>query len=151
MSRADPARVIAAARGWLGTPYHDQASLKGVGADCLGLARGVWREVIGPEPRAVPAYTRDWGETRAEEVLALGALEWLVPEPVASAGPGSVVLFRMVPRAIAKHVGILTDKGTFVHAYFSLGVIEEDLTTAWKRRIAFSFQFPEPGASDKES
>jgi hypothetical protein len=33
--------VIAAARGWLGTPYHDQASLKGVGCDCLGLARGV--------------------------------------------------------------------------------------------------------------
>jgi hypothetical protein len=28
---ADPARVIAIARSWLGTPYHDQASLRGVG------------------------------------------------------------------------------------------------------------------------
>ena len=45
-----PARVIAIARAWLGTPYHDQASLRGVGCDCLGLARGVWREVVGPEP-----------------------------------------------------------------------------------------------------
>ena len=39
---------VASARGWLGTPYHHQASLKGVGCDCLGLLRGVWREVIGP-------------------------------------------------------------------------------------------------------
>ena len=102
------AKVVASARSWIGTPYHDQASIKGVGADCLGLARGIWREVVGPEPLDVPPYTRDWGETRADEVLALGALDWLVQEPIAGAGRGSVVLFRMVPNAIAKHVGILT-------------------------------------------
>ena len=49
LALADPARVIAIARSWLGTPYHDQASLRGVGCDCLGLARGVWREAVGPE------------------------------------------------------------------------------------------------------
>jgi len=63
-------RVIVAARAWLGTPYHDQASLKGVGCDCLGLARGVWREVVGPEPFPIPAYSRDWGETGPREVDA---------------------------------------------------------------------------------
>ena len=51
LASADPTRVISVARSWLGTPYHDQASLRGVGCDCLGLARGVWREVVGPEPR----------------------------------------------------------------------------------------------------
>ncbi|MDA3887796.1 MAG: peptidase, partial [Allgaiera sp.] len=50
MTSADPERVVAIARFWLGTPYHDQASLRDVGCDCLGLARGVWREVVGPEP-----------------------------------------------------------------------------------------------------
>lgn len=59
---ADPTKVVAAARAWLGTPYHDQASLRGVGCDCLGLARGVWRDVIGDEPFAIPPYSRDWGE-----------------------------------------------------------------------------------------
>ena len=54
MTSANPDRVIAAARSWLGTPYHDQAILRGVGCDCLGLARGVWREVVGPEPFPIP-------------------------------------------------------------------------------------------------
>ena len=41
--------VVRAARGWIGTPYHHQASVKGVGTDCLGLVRGVWRELYGCE------------------------------------------------------------------------------------------------------
>jgi NlpC/P60 family putative phage cell wall peptidase len=46
--------IVKAARGWLGTPYHHQASVKGAGADCLGLIRGLWRELYGSEPEAVP-------------------------------------------------------------------------------------------------
>ena len=83
----DPERVIAVSpRSWLGTPYHDQASLKGVGCDCLGLARGVWREVVGPEPSPIPSYSRDWGETGPREVLAEGARRMMIegrpPRPV---------------------------------------------------------------------
>ena len=73
MISADPERVVAAARGWLGTPYHDQASVRGVGCDCLGLVRGVWRELYGPEPVPIPPYSRDWGETGTREVLAEAA------------------------------------------------------------------------------
>ena len=139
---ADPDRVIAAARGWLGTTYHDQASLKGAGCDCLGLARGVWREVVGEEPFPIPPYSRDWGETGTREVLADGARRMMIELPVAGAGPGALVLFRMGPGAIAKHVGILTTPAHFIHAYERLGVIEEPLTAAWRRRIAFAFLFP---------
>ena len=56
MIHADPDAVIAAARAWLGTPYHDQASLRGIGCDCLGLARGVWRDLVGAEPQPIPPY-----------------------------------------------------------------------------------------------
>ncbi len=62
-------RIVSAARCWIGTPYRHQASLRGAGCDCLGLVRGVWREVIGPEPETVPAYTRDWSEPQGEEAL----------------------------------------------------------------------------------
>ena len=61
MITADPDRVVTVARAWLGTAYPDQASLRGVGCDCLGLARGVWREVVGAESFPIPPYSRDWG------------------------------------------------------------------------------------------
>ncbi len=48
------ARVVAEARAWIGTPYLHRASLKGEGADCLGLVRGVWRSAVGAEPEALP-------------------------------------------------------------------------------------------------
>ncbi|RDW14243.1 NlpC/P60 family protein [Paracoccus thiocyanatus] len=142
LALADPARVITIARAWLGTPYHDQASLRGVGCDCLGLARGVWREVVGPEPFPIPPYSRDWGETGPREVLAEGARRMMIEVSPAKAVPGALVLFRMKPRAIAKHVGILTTPDSFLHAYERLGVIEERLTQPWRRRIAFAFLFP---------
>ena len=149
---ADPAAIIAAARSWLGTPYHDQASLKGVGCDCLGLARGVWREVVGPEPFPIEPYSRGWGETGQIEVLAEGARRMMREIAPGDAGPGALVLFRMVPRAIAKHVGVMTGAtgatgatgpASFIHSYERLGVIEQPLTLAWRRRIAFAFLFPE--------
>ena len=148
---ADPDAVIAAARGWLGTPYHDQASLCGVGCDCLGLARGVWRDLVGAEPQPIPPYSRDWGETGAREVLVIGARAMMIEIPVARIGPGALVLFRMAPRAIAKHVGILTAPDQFIHAYDRLGVIEEALTTAWSRRIAFAFRFPAANPSSERT
>ena len=54
-------QIAAAARGWCGTPYAHQASLKGTGTDCLGLVRGVWREVMGAEPEHAPAYSAGTG------------------------------------------------------------------------------------------
>lgn len=145
MIPADPDRVVNAARRWLGTPYHDQASRRGAGCDCLGLIRGVWRELLGPESLPVPAYSRDWGETGREEVLADAARRVLIRVDAHGAGPGAVVLFRMRSGAIVKHCGILTTPDRFIHARERLGVIEEPLTIAWRRRIAFAFLFPAVG------
>ena len=149
MKPAAARTVIAAARACLGTPYHDQASLRGVGCDCLGLARGVWREVVGDEPFIIPPYSRDWGETGSHEVLAEGARGAMIEIGPDDAVPGALLIFRMERRAIAKHVGILTEAGTFIHAYERLGVIEEKLTPPRRRRIAFAFLFPQPARTPK--
>lgn len=139
--------IVAAARGWLGTPYRHQASCRGAGADCLGLIRGVWREVLGTEPEEPPAYTPDWAEATGEERLLAAAQRLLIRRPSHDAAPGDILLFRMIDRGPAKHVAILTsdtlDQGTILHAYSGHAVCETRLTAAWLRRVAGVFRFPE--------
>ena len=79
-TEADPGgRIVARARPWLGTPYEHQASCRGAGTDCLGLLRGVWRELLGEEPESVPAYTADWSEPSRSEDLLRAARRHLIP------------------------------------------------------------------------
>lgn len=138
--------VVAMAQAWIGTPYHHQTSVKGVACDCLGLIRGIWRERHGGEPEAPPAYTPDWGEGGGQEVLMAAALRHLLPVGRdAQMQAGDVLLFRMRPGAVAKHLGILSQAGEaprFIHAYNAHGVIDSPLTTPWRNRIAARFRFP---------
>jgi len=137
-------RAITAARGWLGTPYHDQASVKGVGCDCLGLVRGVWRELHGTEPLPLPPYSRDWGETGTREPLAEAARKVMVEIAATDVAPGALLLFRMRAGAVAKHCGIVTEADRFIHAYERSGVVEVPLDAAWRRRVTFVFLFSHP-------
>lgn len=140
------ARAAMLARGWLGTPYRHQASVKGVGADCLGLIRGVWRELIGAEPETAPAYAPDWAEVGGEETLLAAARRRLIEVPPAALGLGDVVLFRMTPGCPAKHCGIvsaLEGEGRMIHAYWGRAVVESGLGGWWRRRLAAVFRWPE--------
>ena len=144
MSGAD--RIVAAARGWIGTPYRHQASQAGAGCDCLGLVRGVWREIAGAEPEVAPAYSRDWAEPQGQEALWEAARRHLIARHFHAAHrPGEILLFRMREGAVAKHLGILSVAGSaprFIHAYSGHGVIESQLTRPWSRRIVARFVFP---------
>ena len=162
-------RVVSAARGWIGTPYVHQASCRGAGCDCLGLIRGVWRELLGIEPELPPAYTMDWSEPQGAEALWQAAARHLVAKPVQQAAPGDVILFRMRAGSVAKHLGVQsavseprsapangqadaarrcrrarTEQPTaFIHAYAGHGVVESPLSPPWQRRIVARFSFPQ--------
>lgn len=142
------AAIVAAARGWIGTPYVHQAARRGVGADCLGLVRGVWAEVLGRAPEVVPPYTPDWSEASGVETLFEAARARLLAVAQDDAAAGDVLLFRMRRGAVAKHLGLLAETGaapTFIHAYSGHAVLESPLTSPWARRIAAVFRFPEEG------
>ncbi|MEM5474763.1 NlpC/P60 family protein [Pacificibacter sp. AS14] len=144
----DGAKVIQQARTWIGTPYIHQASCKGAGTDCLGLLRGVWRELYGTEPELVPAYTPDWSEPQREERLFSAAKRHLLQKPIAEMDEGDVLLFRMRKSGVAKHLGIVGQAGTaptFIHAYSGHSVVENALTLPWRRRVAACFSFPDYG------
>jgi NlpC/P60 family putative phage cell wall peptidase len=136
--------IVAAARSFIGTPYHHQASCKKAGCDCLGLIRGVWREVYGPEPEAMPPYTRDWGNATGSETLLAAACRHLLKLGEASvAEPGDVLVFRMRDRGVAKHAGILVARSRLVHAQEGLGVVEIELGRWWRRHAVAAFAFPD--------
>ena len=132
-------RVVRAARAWIGTPYRHGASRRGVGCDCLGLLRGVWREVVGLEPAPVPPYAPEWAELRDDEPLLDAVARHL---PSGAMEPGAVLVFRWSAAAAAKHCGILVAPDRMVHAYSGLGTIESPLVPAWRRRIVATHRFP---------
>ncbi|WP_045389189.1 NlpC/P60 family protein [Falsirhodobacter sp. alg1] len=134
---------VMAARRWIGTPYVHQADVRGAGTDCLGLLRGVWREVLGQEPETVPAYTADWSEPSGDEVLMRAADRWLLRQSGGEPGSGDVLLFRMRSSGVAKHLGIVSGPGRFIHAYTGHGVTESPLSAPWQSRIAARYAFPE--------
>jgi NlpC/P60 family putative phage cell wall peptidase len=159
-------RIVAIARQWLGTPYHHQASVKGAGCDCIGLVRGIWRELYGREPQTLPAYTRDWAEAHGRETLIEAARHHLLEITPSDAQPGDVLVFRWRRTAPAKHCAVLsaarlplppcgeragvrgsrrqTPIGTtMIHALEGARVCEVSLSPWWHRHLAGAFMFPE--------
>jgi hypothetical protein len=63
------ARVVAKARGWIGTPYVHQASCRGRGRIAWACCAGSGARHAGAEPEAVPPYTPDWAEPGGREAL----------------------------------------------------------------------------------
>ena len=135
--------IVEVARDWIGTPYLHQASVRGVGCDCLGLLRGVWRTLYGAEPELVPAYTADWSEPQGQEALYQAGLRHMDDVTGTPLSAGQVLLFRMRAGSVAKHIGILSNAGSapaFIHSYSGHGVVESPLSTPWRRRIAAQFE-----------
>jgi len=135
------ADIVAAARRWIGTPYRHQASLCGAGCDCLGLVRGVWREVVGREPEVPGAYSPDWAEAGGSEQLLAAAMRHL--RPVAAIAPGRVLLFRWREGLPAKHCAIATGMEAMIHAHDGACVAEVALSPWWRRHLAGIFTFPD--------
>ncbi len=134
--------VVRIARTWLGTPYHHQASLKGVGTDCLGLVRGVYFELYGSHAEEPPAYSRDWAEASGIETMLAGARRHLIELAAADAAEGDVVIFRWRPGCPAKHSAILSGGGRMIHASEGARPAEVSYCAWWQRHLAGAFSFP---------
>jgi NlpC/P60 family putative phage cell wall peptidase len=151
-----PDLILAAARSWLGTPYHHQAAAKGVGCDCLGLIRGIYQELYGEAAETPPPYSRDWAEASGSETMLAAARRHLIPVEPLHARPGDVLIFRIRAGAMAKHAAILSGGSLLpanasvsgcriIHAVEGAPACEVHLSSWWRRRIAAAFRFPDEG------
>ena len=145
--RIEREAIVSEARAWIGTPYRHQASLKGVGCDCLGLVRGIWRAVLGPEPETPPPYAASWAdEAGGTEPLCEAALRHLVPVASAPAPilpqAGDVLLFAFRPHLPARHCAVATGAQAMIHAHDGACVAEVALGPWWQRHLRHAFRFP---------
>jgi len=104
--------VVAAARSWIDTPFHWQASVKGVGADCRGLISGVARDLGLPE--ADSFYARTANYDKVDTALLKVGLRALFDQ-VGEARPGDVLLLKI--RGKAQHLAIYVGDGRMIHTY----------------------------------
>jgi NlpC/P60 family putative phage cell wall peptidase len=133
--------AIEAARRWIGTPYHHQGALRGVGCDCLGLLRGVWRDLYDADAEDPGAYDASRFRSGGRETLLEAAHRHLIAKASLDISPGDVLLFRLHPMRPVQHCGIAVDQTTMIHAHDGACVCEVGLAP-WLRRLAFVFTFP---------
>lgn len=134
--------IITEARRWIGTPYAHQASLCGVGCDCLGLVRGVWRHIFGNEPENLIPYAPDWPLAAGDDRLHAAAQRHLREIDAAAAMPGDILLFRWRAHLPASHAAVLSAAQKMIHAHEAACVAEVHVSAWWRRHIVAAFAFP---------
>lgn len=139
-------RIVAEARRWLDTPYHHQASLIGVGCDCVGLIRGVGFacEVLPPREAEWKLFNA-YGRLPSPRRMADGMRTFLVPIETGQQQPGDIAWLAW-RTDLPMHLAILASNQrglTIIHSYSDVGrVVEHGLSQQWADRIVSWWRYP---------
>lgn len=124
-------KLLSVSREYIGTPYHHEARLKGVGIDCVGLVICTHAELGIHLPDAIP-YPQYPPAGLLNDCLKKADLQ-IVPK--ADARAGDFATFWIHQPGVATHLGVLTDKG-LIHCYTQVGsVVEHWMTAKWSKRL----------------
>jgi NlpC/P60 family putative phage cell wall peptidase len=131
--------VIEAARSWLGTPFHHQGRVRGVGVDCAGVIVGVARELGLSEVDAT-----GYGHRPDSRELERLCHAHMTPVAIEAAQPGDVLLLTI--EGLPQHLAFLTELGgerAMLHAYApARRVVEHRIDAVWAERIVAAFVLP---------
>jgi NlpC/P60 family putative phage cell wall peptidase len=137
-------QIIERALAWVGTPYHHQARVKGVGVDCAHFVAGVALECdLIPSDSILPLdYSPEWNLHNKQEMLVDYLIEFGCTETF-DAKPGDILCFH-IGHAIG-HLGILLPGQRYVHAQNMVRpsqVTINSLSGKWLKRCTRTFSFP---------
>lgn len=139
------ADVVAQARSWINTPYHHQARLRGVGADCAGLIIGVARELhlVAPE-FDVTGYART-----PDGISMLAECDRFmtrIPRDSIRPGNGIVLRFERDPQHMAIVADYLHGGLSMIHALGTSDgkgkVIEQRISDEILNRLVQAYALP---------
>lgn len=121
---AERARLVDVARGWIRTPFHDCAGVKGVGVDCAQFLAAVFIEAGFVEPFTIAPYSPQFMLHRSDEIFMGTVLRFAKEIPAESVGAGDVVLYK-IGRCFA-HGAIVVDwPHRIIHAFKGFGCVAE--------------------------
>jgi len=131
MTRVTGSNVVAAARRWLGTPWHHQGRLIGVGVDCGGLVVGVAQSLGLAVADHPPGYARVPDGHSLRRIVEQQCIR------IPCSEEGAVALFRW--DAAPQHLAIvsrLPEGWALIHAWAQARRVVEHLWTAeWQDRL----------------
>lgn len=132
----DGRKAVDEARKWIGTPFHHQARLIGVGVDCIGVVIGVAR-ALNYCCHDVAGYSKNPFRQQLRENLEMDVDRIHVLED------GCILL--MCFDADPQHVAIYNAvDDTIIHALaVQKTCVEHRLDTVWKSRIKALYRFRE--------
>ena len=130
----DRGAMISSARACLGTPFHHQGRVVGVGLDCIG--------VVVVALRAVGREVRDRGDygVRPDGASLVRALEEHGAVAVSDIQAGDVLVFRYDHQP--QHVALAVSGEAMIHSFAPAGrVVETGIGAYWRRRLVGSWRF----------
>jgi cell wall-associated NlpC family hydrolase len=120
----DRQHVIDVARTWLGTPFHDNAGLKGVGVDCAHLIARVFVEAEVVTAFVIEGYSPQH-MLHSDNELFLGYVERFAHEiQEGDVQAGDIVLYQ-VGRAYAHGAIIVAWPSKIIHAFKTFRMVAE--------------------------
>ena len=123
--------IVKQARTWLGTPFHHQGRLKGVGVDCTGLIVMVLKELGYKE---VEKYDiRNYPVKRSYPELKKVLKEKCIEIPFKDSVEGDLLLFVLTKDP--QHLAIKSGEDKMIHAVRKFGAVEVTIDEMWLRRL----------------
>ena len=129
--------VVKEALSWIGTPYHHQAMIKGVGVDCALILIGIFENcgLIPKNSIEIPEYNVQWHLHRGEERYIKTISKYL--KPTQDPKKGDVALFKF--GRLVSHSAIIVDYPMVLHAAAEVGVTIDDMTNGGLQSRFHSF------------
>ncbi len=137
--------IVAEARSWIGTRFHHQARIKGVGVDCINLIIGVGMALDLGESKFNwddhPEY-HGYGKSPNGTLLIEGCERFMKRIDRRDAKPGDILIMKFVEEP--QHFVMVTevDPTYIVHAYAQMRkVVEHRYDEAWRARTVAAYRF----------
>lgn len=133
---------IELARTWVGTPYHHQACIKGVGVDCVGFIKGAAYEAGLLTKEEFDSLPTDYSTQPSGGLLRAGCSVYLtIVDPISNLDVGDVLLMRLEKEE--QHLALLSQLHPYpyiMHCHRS-GVLEHRIDTTLRNKVTGVWTF----------